>query len=430
MRKVILILLLFSLPAIFQVKVKSKLLTNFDNPVNFNQKLMAADLATGATFGHTVAISGDTAVVGAWQDQIGQNRKQGSVYVFVKREGAWINQAKLIAADGRRNDYFGQSVAIDGDTIVVGVPQADIGKDKDQGAVYVFERTGDNWGKQVKLEASGGRESHLFGSSVDISGDTIVVGAPGVDNYLDDKITQAHGAAYIFTRNNDEWTEKQKIMGDSKSTAAFGLNAAISNKTAAIAAATDGPEYAIYIFSDDGTGWKKEHKILSATDADEKATGNGTSNNVAIDGNTLVVGGSNKSEKSNGAVYVYVRANGKWTRQAKLTPSNGTKGDLFGWSADISGDKIVIGEHFRSNQNRGSVYLFERKMTDAGSVWTEQNIVTAPDGFMFDQFGWSVGISGDTILVGADNQDLKQKNSNKGAAYIYTVAGNTAASAN
>ncbi|MEZ5429196.1 MAG: hypothetical protein R2747_23315 [Pyrinomonadaceae bacterium] len=393
-----------------------------------NAKLIPNDPVIGATFGHSVAVSGDTAVIGSWQDTIGRNRKQGSVYVFVKKNGVWINQAKLIAADGKRNDLFGFRVAIDGDTIIVGVPEADIGQTRNQGAVYVFTRRADNWEKQVKLVASDGGPSHLFGQSVAVSGDTILIGAPGVDNYLNDKTPQAHGAAYIFTRNNGNWTEKQKIAGDGKTSGGFGMNVALDNKTAVVGNVTD-ENYSntIYIFSDDGTGWKKEEKIgFDRHQRDEKIATDGTARNLAIDGGTIVVGAEHKSAKSDRAVFVYVRSGGKWTRQAVLKPSDGSKGDSFGWSADISGDRVVVGSHLLGNQNTGTVYVYERSTTPSGPVWQESQALKAADGKMFDQFGVGVGIDRETILVGADNHDLKKNNGNEGAAYIFSPSSSAA----
>ena len=396
----------------------------FRDSVSFNQKLVGSDFAYGGLFGRQVAISGDTAAISAWQAISGTNTAQGLVYVFVLRKGVWIQQAKLVAAVARRIDDINGGLAIDGNTIVVGVSDEDIGEDINQGAAYVFTREGNSWTKKVKLKASGGRATDLFGSSVGISGDTIIIGAFAADPY-DDGIRAAHGAAYIFKHVNDNWVEKQRLIGDSKRTGSFGMNVAIYNKTAVISAAGDYEDNAsvtsaIYVFSDPGTGWKKEDKIVAKYDDAEKATGSILTNNVAIDGNTIVVGGSQEGDQMNGAAYVYVRDNGKWTRQAKLTASNGRTQDLFGWTADISGNKIIVGSAW-SNEYRGSTYLFRRKITGDKTVWVEENIVTAPDGFVFDNFGGSIGISGDTILVGANNQDLEVRNSNIGAAYVYRI---------
>ena len=386
--------------------------------VSFNQKLIGSDFEKGRLFGRRVAISGDTAAISAWQAIPRTNKSQGVVYVFVRREGVWIQQAKMITAVARRKDSIIGGLAIDGDTIVAGVEDHDIGKDVNQGAAYVFTREGNNWSKKVRLEASGGRAVDLFGHSVGISGKTIIIGAPGVDNYLDDEIRQAHGAAYIFTKEGDEWVERKKIQGDDKRTGAFGLDVAIDNKTAAISV-MDAVGRGVYIFSDDGTGWEKEHKLISSRFGKEQFT-MAVGNHLAIDGNTLVFGGSDKGNQSYGAAYVYTRANGKWTRQAKLLASNGKKGDKFGWSLDISGNKIVVGSAW-SNQFLGSSYLFARKISPNKTEWVEENIITAPDGFLFDDFGGTIGISGKTILIGASNHDFQKRNSNIGVGYIYSA---------
>ena len=103
-----------------------------------NSKLLGSSTAKTANFGNDVDISGDTAVVGAWYDNIGKNIQQGAVYVYVRRSGFWVEQAKLVAADGDRREHFGVRVAIDGDTIVVGAPMNSTLKDNYKGAVYVF----------------------------------------------------------------------------------------------------------------------------------------------------------------------------------------------------------------------------------------------------------------------------------------------------
>lgn len=389
--------------------------------VMLEAKLIASDAANGALLGNSVAISGDTAVIGAWWSHVGTKRWQGSVYVFVRKGQTWIQQAKLVAADGAMKDYFGQSVAIDGDTIVVGVPEADIGEDKNQGAVYVFTRKGNHWEEQIKLKAAGGASIDMFGKTVGISGDTIIVGAPGADNTPNDKLRQAHGAAYVFTRVNHAWTERQKLTGDHPSSVAFGMNVAIHNKTAVVSSGRErGTSDIIYVFTNEGTGWKQEAKISSPDDADEKVLSNPVSYNLAIDGSTIVVGGTQKGGKSDSAVYVHVRDNGKWPRQAKLTPGDGVKGDLFGWTVDISGDTVIVGAANGGNKFGGAAYLFHRKLTPTGSVWVEQQKLTAADSGMGDKFGNSVSISNDTIVVGADNHDFKIPNSNRGTAYIFT----------
>src|SRR5262249_27117591 len=151
------------------------------------KKLTAADGAAGGQLGTSVAISGDTVAVGAEGGDIGANRNQGSAYVFVRSfigSGAdWTQQKKLTAADGAAGDQLGASVAISGDTVVVGAPLSDIGANADQGSAYVFIRSfigsGADWTQQKKLTAADGAAGDFFGISVALSGDTLAVGAYG-----------------------------------------------------------------------------------------------------------------------------------------------------------------------------------------------------------------------------------------------------------
>lgn len=399
-----------------------------ENDFAYNAKLLPTTSDVGMVFGSTVVIDGDTAVIGAPEEDIGRNKKQGAIYVFVKREGVWINQAKLIAADGRRRDRLGAKIAVHGNTIVAGVPTREVGKDRNQGVAYVFTRTGNNWGKQVKLDVTGGRKGTAFGMTVGISGDTLIIGAPGMDNYPDDGVPQAHGAAFVWKKDGDEWTEKQKIMVPSKKVGGLGVGLGMYDKTVALAAAAaDAPgvlaAHGIYIFSDDGTGWKEEYKIISSSTDKEQVTGMSPAGNIAMDGNTLIAGGSTELGRVFGAIYVYVRQQGKWIRQGKLTPSDGDGMDTFGLSADLSGDRVVIGEAMNSNQKKGGAYIFERKITPDGIVWIQQQKIFAPDGKIFDTFGHGVAISDKTIVVGANgyDHDRNKPKQNQGAAYVFSV---------
>ena len=143
------------------------------------QKLEASDAATFDFFGFSVAISGETVVVGARSDERAAGRNQGSAYVFVRSGGVWSQQQKLEASDAAAGDVFGSSVAISGETVVVGAVLDDGAAGRDQGSAYVFVRSGGVWSQQQKLEASDAAAVDFFGRSVAISGETVVVGASG-----------------------------------------------------------------------------------------------------------------------------------------------------------------------------------------------------------------------------------------------------------
>ncbi|MCH7984763.1 MAG: hypothetical protein IIC28_12430, partial [Chloroflexi bacterium] len=158
---------------------------------SLQQKLAASDAAAGDTFGNSVAISGDTVVVGAPLDS-DAGTDSGSAYVFVRSGTSWSQQAKLTAGDAAAGDFFGVSVAISGDTVVVGAPfDADAGADS--GSAYVFVRSGTTWSQQAKLTAGDAAAGDQFGCSVAISGDTVVAGTP-----FDDDAGTDSGSAYVF----------------------------------------------------------------------------------------------------------------------------------------------------------------------------------------------------------------------------------------
>jgi len=160
------------------------------------QKLVAADGVDNDQLGQWVALSGDTVVAGAYDDDVGANVDQGSAYVFTRSGGVWTQQQQLTAADGAAGDQFGGSVAVVGDTAVVTASSDDVGANADQGSAYVFTRSGTVWTQQQQLTASDGAAGDAFGASAAISGDTAVVGA-----YTDDVGANTdQGSAYVFTR--------------------------------------------------------------------------------------------------------------------------------------------------------------------------------------------------------------------------------------
>jgi hypothetical protein len=268
-------------------------------------KLLAADGAPHDFFGNP-AIYGDTAVLGANQKTVGTNSGQGAAYVFVRNGTAWAQQARLVASDGDTDDRFGSNVAIAGETIVVASDDKRIGFNGLQGAAYVFERSGGKWSEEAILLASDGDAGDFFGSSVAITGNTIVVGASGK---LVDSVAY-RGAAYVFVRDGKTWTEQAKLI------------------------AGDGAE----------NDWF------------------GTS--VAVDGDVAIVGSHWKpvgARPEQGAAYVFVRVGTTWTEKARLVASDGAANDHFGYDVAIAGETAVVGvEHKKAGTQPapGAAYVF------------------------------------------------------------------------
>src|SRR6266498_2801917 len=196
-----------------------------------HQKLEASDPAAFALFGISVAISGETVVVGAPGDD-----SRGSAYVFARNGGVWSQQQKLLASDAAAGDAFGESVAISGGTVVVGAMGDDGAAGRDQGSAYVFARSGGVWTQQQKLEASDAAANDLFGLSVAISGETVVVGAP----FDAGAAGNSQGSAYVFARSGGVWSQQQKLeASDAALGDQFGFSVAVSGGTVVVGAHDD-----------------------------------------------------------------------------------------------------------------------------------------------------------------------------------------------
>ncbi|HEV2668857.1 MAG TPA: FG-GAP repeat protein, partial [Blastocatellia bacterium] len=202
-----------------------------DPTLTQQQKLLVSDGAVLDRFGNSVAISGETVVVGAALDDDAAGLDQGAAYVFVRNGGGWNLQQKLLASDAESIDRFGFSVAISGETVIVGA-FADTGAAGDrQGSAYVFVRSGAVWSQQQKLEASDAAAGDFFGFSVAISGETVVVGAP----FHDDAAGADQGAAYVFVRSGGVWSQQQKLLAsDAGAVDVFGASVAISGETVVV----------------------------------------------------------------------------------------------------------------------------------------------------------------------------------------------------
>lgn len=376
-------------------------------PASLQQaKLTAADGATYDHFGLCVAISGDTVVVGVQEADIDGRGDQGSVYVFVRSGTTWSFQDKLTAPDGSAGDRFGASVAIVGDTVVAGAPEDDIGANFNQGSAWVFVRVGAVWTPQARLVAAGGAANVAFGNSVAISGETIVVGNDGDGG--------GRGSAYVFTHNGRIWAQQAKLTAsDGAALDNFGHSVAISGETIVAGATGDDiganvNQGSAYVFVRSGEAWSRQAKL---TAGDGRRFGHA----VALTGATAVVG-SPGTGHARGAAYVFTRSGTTWSRQARLTASAPTPDDQFGIAVAISGRTAVVGAigDTVGGIYQGTAYVFTR----AGTAWTRSARLFAADGASPDDLGVSVGVSGRSAVAGAF-QARVGGNFGQGAAYVF-----------
>jgi hypothetical protein len=388
-------------------------------------QLTAADGALNDLFGFSVAISGDTAIVGAFVNDVGANANQGSAYVFTRSGSTWTQQAQLTATDGAAEDNFGFSVAISGDTAVVGAPLDDLGANGDQGSAWVFSRVGSAWiGPDLQAIASDGAAGDRFGTSVAISGDTAIVGAS------EDSVgaNGAQGSAYVFTRSGSVWTQQAQLTAaDGAFADFFGSSVALSGDTAIVGAfasdvGSNVDAGSAYVFTRSGTTWTQQAKLTAA----DGASGDNFGVSIALSGDTAVVGARGDDMGANfdqGSAYVFTRSGSTWTQQTKLTAADGAASDRFGASVAIAGNTAIVGAYLNkvgANVNQGSAYVFTR----SGSFWTQQAKLTAADGAANNQFGYSVAIAGDTAIFGAFSVDVGA-NPGQGSAYVFTRSGST-----
>lgn len=404
---------------------------NANYPLTINMWAQAAKLTSSDSeafdyFGHAVGVSGDTVVVGAPLDD-GVGSGAGAVYVFVRPALGWVTMTetvKLTASDADPDDNFGISLAMSDDTIVVGADRADVDGSV-AGAAYVFVRPESGWatGSEVaKLTASEVELLDKFGGSVAVSGDTVVIGASGDDDN--------QGAAYIFVRPESGWTtttETAKLTAsDAEDGDNLGSSVAISGDTVVAGAWSNNVggvnAGSAYMFVRPESGWMTatETAKLTASDADEFDT---FGFSVGVSDDTVVVGASGDDERGSGAgaVYVFIRPELGWatmTETVKLTASDTGSGDFFGSSVAISGNMLVVGANGDDDggSDSGSAYLFVRPESGWG-VTAETTKLTASDGSEDDFFGYSVAVDSATIVVGAVFDD--DAGTNSGSAYVF-----------
>lgn len=376
------------------------LLLPFQAPAQLQELKLTAEDATGEDhFGRTMAMSGDRLAVGAMTT----NGGNGAVYIYERADDEWLLDEKI---DGLGRPNFGRSIGIDGDYLVVALCKMASGgicqpSTSGLGIVYFFDREATGW--VLRNEFNNNRDA--FGTSAALSGDLAVIGADG-----DDDVATDAGAAFIYRRTGDSWTQEAKLTpSDGASGDNFGYSAAISGNYALIGAwnALDS-QGAAYIFEYQDGSWVETAKLV----ADDGAAGDQFGSwFLDIDGDYAVVGALNDDDVATnaGSAYIFHRdSSGVWLQQAKLLPSNGIANDQFGTSAAISGDFALIGSF-----DGAYAYLYHR---DA-AVWTEEYIITSSDYEVGDDFAYALAMDGAYAAIGSD--DDKVDGLETGSAYVY-----------
>ncbi|HVE59101.1 MAG TPA: FG-GAP-like repeat-containing protein, partial [Pyrinomonadaceae bacterium] len=381
------------------------------------KKLVASDGAPADAFGTSVDIDGDTMVIGSPSADITPGVSQGAAYIFVRSGTDWVFQAKLLAFNGTINELFGVSVAISGNTAIVGASGADVGNNSDQGVVYVFTRTGNTWSLEQKIIAADGAGGSQLGNSVALDGDTAVVGAFGERFGF-----PSRGAAYIFKRTSGVWTQEAKVFDNVGTNGTqFGYSVSIDNDTAVVGAIFADATPTLFsgiacVYQRSAGVWTQQARLFDASGNDDDQFGSG----VAVDADTIIVGAPAARTDSGlrtGALYVYGRNGNDWLLRQKFPGNDTLSTDKFGTRVALSGDLAIVGAPLRSLGSgtlEGASYVFVRN----GESWSQQAKLLASDAFPGDRFGNSVAVDGTKFLVGATGADIGS-NSAQGAAYFF-----------
>jgi tRNA threonylcarbamoyladenosine modification (KEOPS) complex Pcc1 subunit len=436
--------------------------------------LKASNAEPDDWLGYSLAISGDTLVVaGLGEDSSAGGgeadnaaSEAGAAYVFTRSGGVWSQQAYLKASNAEAGDEFGASVALSDDTLVVGAYREDSSANggegdnsaMEAGAAYVFTRSGGVWSQQAYLKASNAEAGDGFGVSVALSEDTLVVGARyeagSAGGGEGDNTAPNAGAAYVFTRSGGVWSQQAYLKAsNAEGSDGFGWSVALSGDTLVVGAYgedssagggegdnTASTAGAAYVFTRSGSVWSQQ-AYLKASNAE---AGDWFGRSVALSDETLVVGayredsstgggeGDNSATEA-GAAYVFTRSGGLWSQQAYLKASNAEAADWFGYGVALTGDTLVVGaygedssvfggEGDNSAPGAGAAYVFTR----SGAVWSQQAYLKASNAEASDLFGYSVAVSGDTLVVGARYEDSSTSGgesdnsaADAGAAYVW-----------
>jgi len=373
------------------------------------QKLTGSGGETHDDFAIAIAVHGDWAIIGASSKEV-NNDDYGAAYAFRFDGSTWTEQQMLLASDAAEYDWFGCSVAMNDDIALIGAYNDANENGDDAGAAYVFRFDGSAWYEEAKLIASDGAEDDYFGYAVCLDGDLAIVGADEDDDNGEDS-----GSAYIYRYDGSTWIEERKLLAsDGSPDDYFGSRVALDGDVAVVGAAGDDDlgecAGAVYVFRYQRGDWIEEAKLLASDGAEEDFFGSA----VAIGGDRLVVGAFRDDDlgRDCGAVYVFQYEGSAWTETAKLLPSDAGVRDEFGSSVALEDDRIVVGARAYWLGEGGAAYLF----TYRNGTWEQTTRMLSSDLVDDDELGGAVAIHDGRIFVGAPGDE-----NDTGAAYVFTA---------
>jgi len=382
--------------------------------------ILADDGKAGDSFGYGVAIDGNTALVGAFKADIDGVIDAGAAYVYVLGDSGWQKQAKLFAEPAFADDTLGGKVALKNNVAMLGVMRRD-DKGKDSGAVVSFERKSSTWKQRQIFIAPDAKPGDAFGQSIALTENHLVIGAPRNDALGNDA-----GAAYLYTRENDTWRYQTKITAsDGVAGDLFGISVAIDGNTILVGADLHDEKAenagAVYVYVLDDNQWQQQAKLMASDGGKTDIFGV----RVALSENTALVSARRDDVEElgtdAGSAYIFVRDGNTWSQQVKLISPDGQADDRFGRGVALSPDTAIISamNHDANGKDTGALYVY--KYGSAGWIYTSKFVANSsmPD----DKFGWSVGLSNGVAVIGTPNYDAKGQGS--GAVFVQNLNNKT-----
>lgn len=379
----------------------------------YQQKLLPNDGNSEDKFAFSVAIDGQTALVGALNADIDNIKDAGAAYLYTLGTDGWQQQVKLTARQPLTGDTLGGNVALKNKYAMLGASRSDL-KGEDAGAVFAFEKKGNTWTEQQVLTATDAKAGDAFGQSIALTERFLVIGAPHSDAPLENS-----GSAYVFIRENNKWqfhsqlTAKDGAQGD-----LFGISVAINGNTLLVGADLNDERAekagAVYAYQFDGKQWHQQAKLMASDGANTDIFGV----RVALYGDTALISARRDDiegvGKDAGSAYIFERSNGIWHQKQKLVAPDGNADDRFARGVALGENMALITamHHDANGNNAGALYVFKKQQGE----WHYSSKVFATNGQPEDRFGWNVALSNQKAIVASPHRD--DNGDNSGAAYV------------
>lgn len=378
-----------------------------------------------------IALTGNTTVITVVVTAAdGSTQKTYTINAQHLAGGAFAQTAYLKATRPSAGAGFGGGVAVSGDTLAIGAPEESFRGLSQAGAVYLFKRTGGKWQFSLRLQAPDPVSKQLFGQSLALKGDTLAIGSSGDSSEL-----TLSGSVFVYHRENGRWQIQNRNIDQIKATPValghrFGYNVVLSDERHLAVASLRSIAFpgsgGVYVFAYDGNQWKQDAHIW----ADHFGASDRYGHSIDLEGNRLAIGSfapdaecTSPTNTDAGSVHIYERDNGNWKLAEVLHAFQPDRGDRFGFSVDLDGDRILVGAPCEDGQNnsqtqQGAAYEF----TQNRGQWTERFKFVAPDASAHSLFGDTVALAGSTAMIGASFQG-HPPTSAAGKIYLFNSQG-------